>query len=331
VDLSVFFVGTAGSVPSRGRGLPAVLVQRGGERLLFDCGEGTQRQLLRSIGLPDIERVFITHFHADHWLGLPGMLKSFALRDRSAPLVVYGPRGLRQLMDAMLVVYGKRLPYKLDLIELEPWDEIDFPDFQIASIPVTHKGNEAYAYVLTEDERPGEFDPAAAIDLGVDEGPLFGRLQRGEAVEVERDGRRVLVEPADVMGESRLGRRVAFSGDTTPCEALRFAADGAQLLVHESTFLTADAERARETGHSTARQAALIAADAGTQMLALTHISARYSAREMLDEARPVFEHTVAPRDFDTIVVPQPERGGPELVVWAERRGDPGIERVASA
>ena len=308
-----------------------MLVQRGGERILFDCGEGTQRQLLRSVGLPDIERVFITHFHADHWLGLPGMLKSFALRDRSAPLVVYGPRGLRRLMEAMLVVYGRRLPYTLDLVELDPWDEVDFPDFQIASVPVNHKGNDAYAYVLTEDDRPGHFDPAVAVSLGVREGPLFGRLQRGEAVQVERDGRPEVVEPAQVMGDSRLGRRVAFSGDTTPCEALSVAADGAQLLVHESTFVTADGERARETGHSTARQAALIAAEAGAQMLALTHISARYTAGEMLDEARAEFENTVAPRDFDTIEIPQPERGSPELVTWANRRGEPAVERVANA
>ena len=327
----MFFVGTAGSVPSRGRGLPAVLVHRGGERILFDCGEGTQRQLMRSIGLPDIERVFITHFHADHWLGLPGMLKSFALRDRSAPLTVYGPRGLRKLMDAMLVVYGRNLPYRLELVELEPWDEVDFTGFYIASVPVTHKGNEAYAYVMTEDDRPGEFDPAAATALGVPEGRLFGRLQRGEAVDVQTADGTLTVEPQQVMGESRLGRRLAISGDTTPCEALSVAADGAQLLVHEATFLSSDAERARETGHSTARQAALIAKDAGAQMLALTHISARYKPGELLDEARAQFANAVAPRDFDTVEMPQPERGEPRLVTWAERRDSTDVERVASA
>ena len=329
MDLSVFFAGTAGSVPSRGRGLPATLIQRGGERMLFDCGEGTQRQLLRSIGLPDLERVFITHFHADHWLGLPGMLKSFALRDRAAPLTVYGPRGLRKLMDAMLVVYGKNLPYRLDLVELEPWDEVDLGDYCVAAVPVSHKANEAYAYVLTEDDRPGEFDPQAARDLGVPEGRLFGRLQQGEAVEVIVDGESRTVEPAQVMGEPRLGRRVALSGDTAPCEALSIAADGAQLLIHESTFTTADDERARETGHSTARQAALIADDAGAQMLALTHISARYNPAQLLEEAQALFSNTVAPRDFDTIELPQPERGEPLLVPWAQRRD--AVERVAPA
>ena len=189
MDLSVFFVGTAGSVPSRGRGLPAVLVQRGGERLLFDCGEGTQRQLLRSIGLPDIERVFITHFTPTTGSGCPGCSRASRCAIAPRRSSSTGRAGLRELMDAMLVVYGKRLPYKLDLVELEPGTRVDFADFQIASMPVTHKGNEAYAYALTEDERPGEFDPAAAMDLGVDRGPgLRAPAARGGG-RGQRDGR----------------------------------------------------------------------------------------------------------------------------------------------
>ena len=211
MDMSVFFLGTAGSVPSARRGLPAVLVRHGGDRLLFDCGEGTQRQLLRSVGLPDLDTVFITHFHADHWLGLPGMLKSFALRERSEPLTVYGPPGLSELMGAMRVVYG-RLPYELGIVELEPAQAVPYDGYVVAAIPVRHKGDASFGYALVEDARPGHLDAALAESLGVRPGPDFGRLQRGETV--------AGVRPEQVMGEHREGRKVVLSGDTAPCEAL---------------------------------------------------------------------------------------------------------------
>src|SRR5436305_9321024 len=181
MDLSLFFLGTAGSVPSARRGLPALLVRRGGDRLLFDCGEGTQRQLLRSVGLPDLDTVFITHFHADHWLGLPGMLKSFALRERTAPLQVYGPRGLRELMGVMRIVYG-RLPYELSVLELEPAEVVRRDTYAIAAVPVRHSRENSLGYTIIEDARPGEFDVAAAEALGVSPGPDFGLLQRGRQV-----------------------------------------------------------------------------------------------------------------------------------------------------
>ena len=158
MDLSLFFAGTGGSAPAAGRGLPAVLVRRGGDRLLFDCGEGTQRQLLRSVGLVDMDSVFITHFHADHWLGLPGMLKSLALRDRQAPLAVYGPRGLSELMGVMRIVYG-RLPFELSVTELDPAQAVERDGYRIAAVPVAHGERVAYGYALVEDQRPGEFDP----------------------------------------------------------------------------------------------------------------------------------------------------------------------------
>ncbi|MGD1058252.1 MAG: MBL fold metallo-hydrolase [Solirubrobacteraceae bacterium] len=181
MDLSLFFAGTAGSVPSARRGLPAVLIRRGGDRLLFDCGEGTQRQLLRSVGLLDLDSVFITHFHADHWLGLPGMLKSFALRERTEPLTVYGPVGLKALMAEMRVIFG-RLPYKCDIVELEPADTVQRGGYLIAAIPVRHKVQSAFGYALVEEARPGHLDPQLAEQLGVTPGPDFGRLQRGETV-----------------------------------------------------------------------------------------------------------------------------------------------------
>jgi ribonuclease Z len=311
MDLSIFFAGTAGSTPSARRGLPALLVRRGGDKLLFDCGEGTQRQLLRSIGLLDLDAVYITHFHADHWLGLPGMLKSLALRERTQPLTVYGPRGLGELIASMKAAFG-RLPFKLSLVELHATEAVEGDGYRIAAIPVQHKGNSSYGYVLVEDSRPGHLDPEVAQQLGVSPGPDFGRLQRGEAV----GG----VTPDQVMGPEREGRKVVISGDTAPCEALAIAAHEADVLVHEATFLDAEAERARETNHSTARQAAELARRAEVRLLALTHLSSRYAGAEIRDEARAIFPSTVAPRDFDTIEVPFPERGQATLLRWADRQ-----------
>ncbi len=311
MDLSIFFAGTAGSVPSPRRGLPSLLVRRGGEKLLFDCGEGTQRQLLKSVGLADLDAVFITHFHADHWLGLPGMLKSLALREREAPLTVHGPRGLGELIAGMRVAFG-RLPYALKLAELEPGATVGGDGYAIHAVPVKHKGPSCLGYALVEDPRPGHLDPALAEQLGVTPGPDFGRLQRGETV----NG----VTPEQVMGSEREGRKIVISGDTAPCEALAVAAHQADVLVHEATFMHEEAQRAAETMHSTARQAAEVARDAEVRLLALTHISARYTGTEIRDEARAVFAATEAPRDFDTIEVPFPERGGATLERWADRQ-----------
>jgi len=310
MDLSIFLAGTAGSVPSARRGLPAVLIRRGGDRLLFDCGEGTQRQLLRSVGLLDLDSVFITHFHADHWLGLPGMLKSFALRERSEPLSVYGPKGLQDLMGAMRIVYG-RLPYDLRIVELEPAETVKRDGYLVAVIPVPHKGPSSFGYALVEEPRPGHLDPHLAEELGVSPGPDFGRLQRGETV--------AGVKPEQVMGPTREGRKIVLSGDTAPCDALAIAAHQADVLVHEATFLHEEAERARQTLHSTARQAAELARDAEVRLLVLTHVSSRYAGGELRDEARAVFAATEAGRDFDTIDVPFPERGGATLERWSER------------
>jgi ribonuclease Z len=311
MDLSLFFVGTGGSVPSARRGLPAVLVRRGGDRLLFDCGEGTQRQLVRSVGLLDMESVFITHFHADHWLGLPGMLKSFALREREQPLTVYGPRGLGELMSVMRIVYG-RLPYPLDVVELEPAQTVARDGYLVAAIPVIHRGAASFGYALVEDPRPGHLDARLAEELGVQPGPDFGRLQRGETVSG--------VNPDEVMGPPREGRKIVLSGDTARCEALAIAAHQADLLVHEATFAEEEADRARETSHSTARQAAAVAREAEVRLLALTHFSSRYAGDELLEEARASFPQTEAPRDFDTIEIPFRERGGAKLLRWSERQ-----------
>ena len=308
MDLDVLFVGTAGSVPTARRGLPSILVRRGGERLLFDCGEGTQRQLLRSVGLIDLEEVFVTHFHADHVLGLPGMLKTFSLRQRERPLTVYGPPGLERTMAGLGRVIGKTT-FPLELVELEANSELRRDGYRIAAFSVDHPPL-AYGYVLVEDERPGHLDVERAAELGVTHGPDLGRLQAGEPVR----GAEGEVHPEQVLGKARRGRKLALAGDSAPCEMTRAAAFGADLLVHEATFMEEEAERALETRHSTARQAAELAAAAEVALLALTHLSPRYSGGDVRAEAREVFDCTVVPRDFDRIVIPFPERGEPEHV-----------------
>lgn len=308
MDLSVIFLGTGGSVPSARRSTASVLVARGGERLMFDCGEGTQRQLQRSLGLVQVDEIYLTHFHADHLLGIPGLLKSYDMSDRQAPLTVYGPPGLRDLFATLGRLVG-RTGFELSLEELRPGEAVAKDGYEVRSFPVEHRVR-ACGYALVEEQRPGRFDPDAARALGVQEGPAFAALQRGEEV----PGGGGPVSPGQVMGEPRAGRTVVVTGDTAPCHATVEAARGAQLLVHDGSFAEEEAQRAAETGHSTVGQAAAVAREAGVELLALVHISTRYHVGAVLDEAREVFEPTVAPRDFDVVEIPFPERGGPELV-----------------
>jgi ribonuclease Z len=307
MDLSIFFAGTAGSVPSARRGLPATLIRRGADRILIDCGEGTQRQLLRSVGLADITDVFLTHLHTDHWLGLPGMLKSFDLRDRDRPLTIHGPPGTRRLLEGLRPIWGGT-GYEVTLVEPAAMEPIARDGYTISPIPVHHRGT-AYGYALVEDARPGRFDAELAERLGVPPGPAFGALQRGEVV----GG----VHPEQVIGPERPGRKIVLSGDTRPCETVAIAAHQADLLVHEATFTSEDADRAKKTGHTTAAEAATLARDAEVALLALTHLSTRYAGRELRDEARAIFPRTEVPRDFDAVEIPFPEKGEPELIRWS--------------
>jgi len=323
VDLDLVFLGTSGSAPTAARGPTALLVRRGGDRLLFDCGEGTQRQLMRStVGLPDLDQIFITHYHGDHYLGLPGMLKTFQLRQRELPLTVYGPPGLRELFTALRRVFGKPA-YGLELVEVRPGEALERAGYRILVYPV-HHGVSAVGYALDEDDRPGRFDTEAADALGVPFGPERGALQRGESITLA-DGR--VITPDAVLGDVRPGRRVVLPGDTAPVETVRVLAEGADVLVHEATFAEEERARAAETLHSTALQAAELARDAGVRLLALTHLSPRYFGPELIREAQNVFPATVVPRDFDVIEVPFAERGEPRLV----RRGakPPKAQRVS--
>jgi ribonuclease Z len=327
VDLDLVFLGTSGSVPTARRATSATLVRRGGDRLLFDCGEGTQRQLLRStVGLVELEEIFLTHYHADHYLGLPGMLKTFALRGRDVPLTIYGPTGLGELFSALRRIFGK-LTYEVELVELRAGDALERGDHSIVPFRARH-GVSALGYALVERDRPGRFDVDAADALGVPAGRERGALQRGEAVTLA-DG--AVVTPEQVLGEARPGRKVVLAGDGAPSRTLLEAARDADVLVQEATFTEEERERADETLHSTALGAAELAAEADVALLALTHLSNRYFGPEIEREARTAFPETVVPRDFDIIDVRFRERGGPSLVKGGAkvRRGDPTAEPEA--
>jgi len=309
MDLAVTFLGTGGSVPSARRSTASVLVTRGGERLLFDCGEGTQRQMQRSLGLVQADEIYLTHFHADHVLGIPGLLKTYDLTDRQVPLRIYGPPGLTELFQVFSPLVG-RLGYALDLVQLGPGDAVEHDGYEVRPFEASHRNTRANGYALVEAERPGRFDPAAAAAAGVPEGPAYAALQRGETVEGDAGP----VAPDQVMGPSRPGRTVVVTGDTAPSPATVSAAADADLLVHDASFAEEETVRAAETGHSTLPQAAGVAAEAHVKMLALVHISSRYHVGKVIEEAKEVFEPTIAPRDFDLVELPFAERGEPHLV-----------------
>jgi ribonuclease Z len=310
VDLDVVFLGTAGSMPTAQRAPAAMLVRRGGDKLLFDCAEGTQRQLLRSsVGLLELEEIFVTHFHADHILGLPGMFKTFALRGRELPLVLFGPRGLVDLLGSLKRVVG-RLSYELKVVELEPGDVLEREGYRLATFGVAH-GVSALGWSLIEAGRPGRFDVGGADALGVPDGPERGVLQGGEPVTLA-DGR--TVTPEQVLGPPRPGRKLTITGDTAPTDGIVEAAWGADVLVTEATFSDEERDRAQETKHQTATQAAETARRANVGLLALTHLSNRYFGPEIAQEAREIFPETVVPRDFDVIEIPYAERGTPHLM-----------------
>jgi ribonuclease Z len=310
MDLDLVFLGTAGSMPTAQRAPAALLVRRGGDRLLFDCAEGTQRQLLRSsVGLVELGEIFVTHFHADHILGLPGLFKTFSLRGRERPLEVHGPRGLVDLLGSLKRVVGK-LSYEVRVVELEAGDVLERDGYRLAAFEVAH-GVPAVGWSLIEATRPGRFDVEAANALGVPSGPARGALQRGEPVTLP-DGSVVSAE--QVLGPPRPGRKIVITGDTAPSESIVEAAWGAEVLVTEATFSDEELERAQETMHQTAAQAAGIAQRANIGLLALTHLSNRYFGPEIAREAREIFPETVVPKDFDVVEVPFAERGAPQLV-----------------
>lgn len=308
MDLSIVFLGTGGSVPTAKRNTAGVLVRRGGDRLLFDCGEGTQRQMARSTGLVELDAIYLTHLHADHYLGLPGLLKTYDLHSRERELSLFGPPGTRELVALFERLVG-RTRYPLHVVELAPGHAEARDGYRVLVLEADHR-TRAHGYAIVEDPRPGAFDPAVARKLGVTEGPDWGTLQSGEPVQ----GPGGRVSPEQVMGEPRAGRKIVLSGDTRPAGGVTAAAGQADVLIHDASFSDAEADRAAETGHSTARQAGRVAREAEVRMLALVHVSSRYHVGQVADEAREEFENTIAPRDFDLIEVPFPERGEPRHV-----------------
>ena len=321
MDLSVVFLGTGGSVPSARRATACVLIRAGGSRILVDAGEGAQRQMINSTGLVQVDEIYITHFHADHYLGLPGLLKTYDLMERQAPLRIVGPVGLYELFEGLRRIFG-RLRYEVELVELGPGETIEHDGFEMSAFGVEHR-MKALGYAYVEPERPGRFDVDAARGLGIKDDRDFGRLQRGEIVAV--DGSEV--RPDQVLGDARPGRKVVITGDTAPSEMTRIAAHAAQLLIHDGTFAVEESARAADTGHSTARDAAQLAADAEVHMLAIVHVSSRYNVSAVLAEARDEFPNTIAPRDFDLVEIPFPERGDPELIQeGAKQRPEPLAE-----
>lgn len=298
--LRVTLLGTAAARPTPGRNVSALAVQRDGDLLLFDCGEGTQRQMMRYGSGFAVRSIFITHLHADHVLGVTGLLRTMALQGRDEPIHLYGPPRSARVLRELVQIGVERVGFAVHIAELEPGECVEYGDWRVEAIPVSH-GTSAVGWALREDDRLGRFDVERARALGIPEGPLFGRLHRGETIEL--DGR--TISPADLVGPSRPGRHFVYTGDTRPTPELQQAARNADLLVHDATFLSDEAERARETGHSTAREAARLARDAGVRDLVLTHLSARYSdaAHLVESEARAVFPTARVAHDGMTIQV----------------------------
>jgi ribonuclease Z len=300
--LSVTFLGTGAATPTIDRNVASLSVRREGEVILFDCGEGTQRQMMRyGVGFSFTE-VFFTHYHADHMLGITGLLRTMGLQDRSAPVRLYGPKGASRILNMAVNLGIERNKFPIEIFELRPGDRISRGDYDIVVFETEHRAD-TVGYALAEHVRLGRFNPERALELGVPEGPLWGRLHKGESVTLD-DGR--TVDPSDLVGQPRPGRTLVYTGDTRPSLQVMEAARGADLLVHEATFGGDESERARETGHSTASEAARVAADAGVRRLVLTHISPRYSrdAPELLAEAQAVFPETIIARDGLTVEVP---------------------------
>jgi ribonuclease Z len=300
--LSVTFLGTGAACPTIERNVSGLAVQREGETLLFDCGEGTQRQMMRyGVGFTFAE-VFFTHFHADHMLGIIGLLRTMGLQDRTAPVTLYGPAGAERILTAAMHLGVERNKFPVAVQEVRPGDCLRRAEYDIVVFETEHRAD-TVGYALAEHIRRGRFHPERARELGVPEGPLWGELHRGRPVRLD-DGR--VVGPDDLVGSPRRGRTVVYSGDTRPHLALIEAARGADLLIHEATFGGDETERAVETGHSTASEAARVAVEAGVRRLVLTHISPRYSrdAPELLAEARAVFPETEIARDGMVVDVP---------------------------
>jgi ribonuclease Z len=303
MSLALRFLGTSASRPTVERNVSSLAVIREGETLMFDCGEGTQRQMMRygiSFALCDI---FFTHMHADHMLGVTGLLRTLALQGRTEPMNLYGPPGSEKMLWRAITLGSEKQHFEIKVMELSPETPLKRGGYTILPFAVEHGDRMAIGYHIVEETRLGRFNPDKAREMGIPEGPLWGKIHKGETVSLP-DGR--TIKPSELVGPTRPGRRVVLTGDSRPSEGTIVAATGADILVHEATFADEEGPRALETGHSTAREAAEVAAKAGVKKLVLTHVSARYSrdTSDLEREAREVFPATVIARDGMEIDVP---------------------------
>ncbi len=306
MSLYVVFLGTAGSVPTPKRSLPAVLIQRKGEQIMFDCGEGVQRQMVKAkVGFHKKMKIFVTHMHGDHVLGLPGLLQTMALLDREKKLDIYGPPGIKRFLENIRETVQFVLTFPVEVHEIYEADVVCEENEYVVQTEWANHVIPTLAYAFAEKPRPGKFFPEKAKALGVSEGPLWSKLQHGHKVRLP-NGK--AVKPEEVTGMPRPGRKIVYTGDTRPFKGFVKFAAGADLLIHDATLDDDLAERAEEDGHSTPSQAAKNARKAKAKQLILTHISARYEdTSKLLEEARKFFKNTQVAEDFMKIEIPLKE------------------------
>jgi len=296
----VTFLGTGGSLPTPDRNPSSVFVNREGDMMLFDCGEGTQQQMMRAKTGMTLDSIFITHFHADHFLGIPGLIQTMSFNGRTEPLDIYGPVWTKQFINLLIQLGYYKLGFVINAHELVDGDIIDKGDYSVKAVGTDH-GIPSLGYVLAEKKRVGRFNREKAIELGIPVGRLFSKLQNGEPVTI--NGKTIL--PSQVIGQSRPGRKIVYSGDTRPCENLEKESAGADMLIHDSTLAEDLKDWALETKHSTSKEAALIAKNANVKQLVLTHISSRYSEKRdvLLHEAKKVFGNSMIAEELMEIEV----------------------------
>ncbi len=308
--LQVYFLGTAGALPTVLRNPACFLVRRGSDTLVFDCGEGAQQQMMRAQTGFTVDAIFITHWHADHYLGLLGLVQTLAFNGRAEPLALYGPPGLDEIVHVIEHLSTATQRFPIQGQTLRSGDEVRFDGYVVRAFGTRH-GMQSLGYALVEDDRPGRFDREGAIALGVKPGPLFGRLQRGEAVTVTVDGAPVEIRPEKVLGPGRPGRSVAYTGDTRPVDLVRAGLPrGLDLLIHDATYADADAARAADVHHATAGEAGEAAAQLGAKRLALVHLSSRYTSTtdHLRDAAARFSGEVLVPDDLVMLELPFSDR-----------------------
>ncbi len=300
--LRITFLGTSGTIPSVNRNPSGILIQIGGERLLFDCGEGTQRQMMKAkTGFRNLNNVFITHLHTDHFIGLFGLIETMSLNERREKLRIYVPKQNEDFLKCLFYAFGyNNIGYPIEVVGLKDGDTIDFGHFKVLAFKTDHIVP-SLGYALIERDRPGKFNRAKAEELGIPPGPLYSKLVRGESIEINGQ----VITPDMVVGSKRPGRKVVYTGDTRPCERTVEVSKSADVLIHDASFTSELQEWAEETKRSPAKEAAKIAKRSHVRLLVLTHISARYSkdATPLLEEAKRVFENVLVAEDLMVLEV----------------------------